>query len=108
MSHIHPEPVEGRLLYDGCPECEQRAASVHGLHHLDPQRINALWDKMQALEFSKQPLDPPLNRTEMNACRVLHEVGVLLEHFSAGNMIHARPALHFDPELFERSQDDSP
>jgi hypothetical protein len=44
---------EGTLFYDGCPECEARAAQgVRGLLTQTPDRVRMMWDRMVHDEHS--------------------------------------------------------
>lgn len=54
MMHVYHGDLgcpEGTILYDGCEECEARAAQgMNGLLTQDPIRVEAIWRRMIATE----------------------------------------------------------
>lgn len=52
MSHDPHEGPEDAVLYDGCDECDERAASpLDALCHLDSTSFATLRDRMLATEY---------------------------------------------------------
>lgn len=85
MSHAHHEQLPGydpgNLLHDGCPECEARAADMlHGLLHLDHNRVRQAWADMLAEKWSGgHGISRRVSVCDWKILNALYSIAVLLE-----------------------------
>ena len=84
MSHDPHSGREGAILYDGCAECDARAADpIEGLLHMDPTTFAAMWDRMRAVEYGTGPLgsgdEAYRSRNEAKVGKHLYYVSLLLQ-----------------------------
>lgn len=85
MSHdpnAHSENENG-ILYDGCAECEERAAAgLEGLLRLDSTNIDLLWNRMLNTEYygkGKPEAGVYISYCERQLGHELYLMAVLLE-----------------------------
>jgi len=94
MSHVYHGDLgcpEGTIIYDGCPECEERAErGMEGLCTQDSVRVEAIWRRMIATErrFGSELVDDLpgypckegyLSDAEARIGRPLYLLAVMLE-----------------------------
>lgn len=78
MSHDYHQGPEDAILYDGCEECDQRAADpMNGLLHLDSASFVELWERMLAVEGDDS--DHYRTRNEAALGHHLNSVRILIE-----------------------------
>jgi hypothetical protein len=90
MSHGYHEGPEDALLFDGCDECDARAADpIDALLRLDPERFETLWQRMRATEYGDAAVPDRLRKANLryrstNEAKVgkhLYYVSLLLQRF---------------------------
>lgn len=56
MSHDYHRGPRDAILYDGCAECDARAADpMDGLLRLDIETFVEFWERMRAVEYGDGP-----------------------------------------------------
>lgn len=74
------------VLQDGCPECEERAKSIGGLLHLDPERRSYLWRVMLIREGKLDGVYPSgLSGLDAAATDLMYRVAVFIERMGIGD-----------------------
>lgn len=92
MTHAYHDPAKLRpgidpeavVLFDECDDCRHHAERPAA--YLDDANLRALWREMIRVERPAQVRGLQTYRTlnEARACRVLHDVGLLLERLGWG------------------------
>lgn len=78
MGHDYHEGPDGAVLYDGCEECDERAADpINGLLRLDGERFRTLWKRM--IEVERENKGEYLTFNERALGRHLYYITVLEE-----------------------------
>lgn len=78
MSHDYHRGPADSILYDGCEECDSRAANpLNGLCQLDGERFPRLWERMLAVEDADS--DTYRSRNEAKLGHALNTIRILLE-----------------------------
>lgn len=90
-SHVYHGDLgpEGTIFYDGCEECEERAAQgIQGLLTQDPERVEAIWRRMLVTEGHGQGVEDVgrypvkggyMSNAEARVGRSLYYLAVLYE-----------------------------
>lgn len=77
--HDYHVPVEGAILYDGCAECDRRAADpLTGLLNLDATNFARLHARMVAVELEGDA-DHYRSINEATLAKALYRIHVLAE-----------------------------
>lgn len=78
MSHDYHKGPEDAVLYDGCDECDHRAANpVDALLHMDSTNYALLRERMLAVEFGTG--DSYRTHNEARVGKALYYIAVLEE-----------------------------
>jgi hypothetical protein len=80
MSHDYHEGPEDAVLYDGCDECDHRAANpLDGLLTLDGQNMERLLGRVLSVEYGLGPADRYRTGNEARLGHALYRLLVLAE-----------------------------
>lgn len=82
MSHDYHQGPEGAVLYDGCAECEQRAADpINALLNMDAATFAILENRMFGVEYDGR--ESYLTDNEAKVGKHLYYISILNERHGA-------------------------
>jgi hypothetical protein len=79
--HVYHDELgcpDGTILFDGCPECEERAQGIQGACELDATNFRVLWGRMISTEFGEGD-DRYRTHAEARLGSRLYNMAVLME-----------------------------